>query len=139
MPNPEKLPRMGICRSCKEIFQRVGITQCVCSVCKTITKQCQQCRAVFSFQTVGKVNNDKRFFCGNRCAATWRNAQPGVIDRFNRTIGPHRIGPRPKSPATSLRMKANNPMHNPETVMKVKASMQGKTFLSRGGNSKITP
>ena len=30
-------------------------------------------------------------------------------------------------------------MHNPETVMKVKASMQGKTFLSRGGNPKITP
>lgn len=35
-------------------------------------------------------------------------------------------------------MKSRNPMHNPEIVARMKASLQGRTFLARGGNPKIT-
>ena len=33
----------------------------------------------------------------------------------------------------------NNPMSNPETVQKMRKKLIGRTFLSRGGNGKITP
>jgi very-short-patch-repair endonuclease len=35
-------------------------------------------------------------------------------------------------------MKLNNPMKNPETVQKMKDKAIGRTFLSRGGNGKMT-
>ncbi|MCS0581012.1 endonuclease domain-containing protein [Massilia pinisoli] len=35
-------------------------------------------------------------------------------------------------------MKANNPMSRPENVEKIKAKLKGRTFLARGGNSKLT-
>jgi very-short-patch-repair endonuclease len=44
-----------------------------------------------------------------------------------------------KCPKTSLRMKKNNPMRNPESREKMQKSLTGRTFLARGGNSKITP
>jgi hypothetical protein len=40
---------------------------------------------------------------------------------------------------SSERMKKNNPMLNPKTVEKMKKKLKGRTFLSRGGNGKITP
>ncbi len=38
----------------------------------------------------------------------------------------------------SARMKASNPMSNPEAKAKMVASMKGRTFLSRGGNGQPT-
>src|SRR6185436_10700947 len=43
-----------------------------------------------------------------------------------------------KNPACSERMKANNPMRNPETRHKMIASNKGRTFLARGGNGQLT-
>jgi hypothetical protein len=40
---------------------------------------------------------------------------------------------------SSERMKKNNPMSNPETIQKMRKKLIGRTFLSRGGNGKITP
>lgn len=38
----------------------------------------------------------------------------------------------------SERMKLNNPMSNPDAVSKMTAKLKGRTFLSRGGNGKLT-
>jgi very-short-patch-repair endonuclease len=38
----------------------------------------------------------------------------------------------------SERMKKNNPMFREESLNKMKASMAGRTFLSRGGNGQLT-
>jgi hypothetical protein len=43
------------------------------------------------------------------------------------------------SQLSSTRMKTNNPMFNPENVEKMRQKLIGRTFLSRGGNGKITP
>lgn len=43
-----------------------------------------------------------------------------------------------KNPEHSQRMLENNPMSRPEIVAKVRMRLAGRTFLSRGGNSKIT-
>jgi hypothetical protein len=40
---------------------------------------------------------------------------------------------------SSERMKKNNPMSNPENIEKMRQKLIGRTFLSRGGNGKITP
>ena len=45
---------------------------------------------------------------------------------------------RGKNPACSERMRKNNPSFRPEVRAKMSASMQGRTFLSRGGNGKLT-
>lgn len=36
------------------------------------------------------------------------------------------------------RMTTNNPAQNPETQAKITAKLKGRTFLARGGNSKLT-
>ena len=40
---------------------------------------------------------------------------------------------------SSKRMKKNNPMKNLESLEKMREKLKGRTFLSRGGNGKITP
>ncbi len=103
----------------------------------TITCKCVQCKNEFTFRSVGQVNNAKRKFCGNQCAATWRNTQPGRIEAFNRWIGRGWTKGR-KSPESSARMRSNNPMSNPVTREKMRQSLKGRTFLARGGKGKPT-
>lgn len=43
-----------------------------------------------------------------------------------------------KSPKSSERMRNNNPMKSPDAVEAMRKKLVGRTFLSRGGNSKIT-
>jgi len=43
-----------------------------------------------------------------------------------------------KVPAHSERMRANNPMNNPESVAKMAQSLNGRTFLAREGNGQRT-
>jgi hypothetical protein len=43
-----------------------------------------------------------------------------------------------RRPDITERMRANNPMKNPESVEKMRQSLSGRTFLSRGGNGKTT-
>jgi hypothetical protein len=98
----------------------------------------------FTFRSSGKTNNDKRRFCGNSCAAKWRMAQPERIElakeympRMWAAARAAHIG-KP-SPATSARMKANNPTQREDVRKKMSEKMKGRTFLARGGNGKLTP
>ncbi|MEW7849539.1 DUF559 domain-containing protein [Massilia aurea] len=105
-----------------------------------IFKLCEWCHTKFSFRSVGPQNNAKRRFCANPCAASWRNAQPGRAEAFNEWMtGIRGVVLRGRSsPQSSVRMKANNPMSKPETVEKMRSKLLGRTFLARGGNSKLT-
>jgi len=44
-----------------------------------------------------------------------------------------------KRPDVAERMRLNNPVHRPGVIDKIRAKMQGRTFLARGGNGKLTP
>ena len=105
-----------------------------------ITKQCEQCGQRFAFRSSGARNNAKRRFCGNRCAAIWRMAQPGRKEHFERTIAPFRgVTTRgKKNPIAAARMKQNNPMQDPKAREKIRQSLKGRTFLARGGNGTLT-
>lgn len=111
---------------------------------KTITKNCHQCGIEFTFRSSGKTNNDKRRFCGNSCASKWRMAQPERIELAKeympRMWAAAQAAIRGKlCPATSARMKANNPTRREDVRKKISAKNSGRTFLARGGNGKVTP
>lgn len=108
-----------------------------------VTKHCYWCEKPFSFRSVGPVNNAKRVLCSNPCAASWRNAQPGRTEKFNQWIGASREAAHvarrgQKFPEYAARMRANNPMHKPEALEKMRRSLQGRTFVARGGNGQTT-
>lgn len=128
------------CISCAKMFTPTGPLVRQCPACATITKQCEQCKNPFSFKSLGPVNNAKRRFCCNTCAAKWRNAQPGRTERFNAWMdGKRGVKLRGrKSPESAARMKANNPMNRPDAVAKMRSALTGRTFLARGGNGKPT-
>lgn len=147
--------RLKVCPTCKKEFVpgsrgKRGQKQVHCSrECqkngkhKTVTKHCLQCGKEFMFPSSGKTNNDKRKFCGNSCAAKWRMAQPERIELAKEYLprmwaasqAAHKGKP---SPASSLRMKTNNPNQTIEWKRKMSAIMSGRTFLARGGNGKLT-
>ena len=135
--SPQTIP----CKSCQQDFTQDRHCQIICATCSAVTKPCQQCGNPFTFKWVGETNNAKRRFCGNVCAATWRNSQPGVLDRFNKSLEGIRgvVLKGRKSPESSVRMTKNNPMKQPKALAKMKAALKGRTFLARGGNSQITP
>lgn len=152
-PNPKHLKVCPVCK--KNFVPKSGGTggqkQVHCSkecqrngVHKTVTKYCTQCGKEFTFRSSGKRNNDKRLFCGNSCAATWRMAQPErrevmVREHLPRMWAASRAAHIGKpSPSASARMKTNNPNQNPEWKKKMSALMSGRTFLARGGNGKLT-
>lgn len=128
------------CYGCGHIFSPLGPRNTQCEVCMQVHKKCEWCDRAFSFRSVGQRNNEKRRFCANSCAASWRNAQPGRAEAFNEWMrGIRGVVLRGRSsPESSARMKANNPMSKPENVEKMRAKLKGRTFLARGGNSKIT-
>lgn len=106
---------------------------------ETITKTCLQCGKEFSFRSVGPVNDVKRRFCSNPCAAVWRNSQPGRQERFKQWIAPHHGHWKGKRhPTAKAWMQQNNPMKSPESVEKMRRSLSGRTFLARGGNGSLT-
>lgn len=132
--------RLRTCEVCGGTYTPLGPRTKRCEACMQIHKSCAWCRRSFSFRSLGPKNNEKRRFCSNPCAASWRNAQPGRIDAFNEWMrGIRGVVLRGRSnPESSARMKANNPMSRPEIVEKARAKLKGRTFLARGGNSKLT-
>jgi len=98
----------------------------------------------FAFVSHGSGNSpasdDKRRYCGRSCSAKWRANRPGAKEAQSevakRGWAKSKIGK--KSPESSLRMKLRNPMRDPVNVEKMRQSLKGRTFLSRGGNSKLT-
>ena len=111
---------------------------------KMVTKHCLKCGQKFTFQSSGKKNNDKRRFCGNVCAARWRNAQPERIAKMEKYLprmwAASQASRRGKPcPSATLRMLTNNPNQTPGWKAKMSKLMSGRTFLARGGNGKLTP
>jgi very-short-patch-repair endonuclease len=150
-----KSTRSKICPTCKREFVssqrgKAGQKQVHCSrkcqkngVHKTVTKNCEQCGQEFTFRSTGKRNNDKRKFCSNPCAATWRMAQPErkelAKEYLPRAWAASQAATRGKpNPVASARMKANNPNTNPMWKQKMSKLMSGRTFLARGGNGTVT-
>ena len=154
--NLRSATRLKTCPTCRKEFVpskrgKQGQKQVHCSrecqkngLHKTVTKYCAQCGMEFSFLSSGKANNDKRRFCGNVCAATWRMAQPERKELTKEYLprmwaaAQAAITGKP-SPAASARMKANNPNQTEEWKKKMSAIMSGRTFLARGGNGTVTP
>jgi hypothetical protein len=153
--NSPKSTRLKICPTCKKPFTpssrgKRGQAQIHCSKkCqkngehKTVTKNCLQCGALFTFRSTGKKNNNKRRFCGNVCAAKWHNAQPDRIAKMEEYFPRMRAAAQAvlrgkPSPSASLRMNTNNPNQTPEWKAKMSKIMSGRTFLARGGNGTLT-
>lgn len=153
--NSRKNIRLKICPTCKKEYisksrGKVGQKQVHCSQkCrwyaerKTVTKNCLLCGKEFTFRSSGKTNNDKRRFCGNSCAATWRMAQPErrelMKEYMPRMWAASQAATRGKpNPIASARMKANNPTANPEWRKRMSILRSGRTFLARGGNGTLT-
>lgn len=106
-----------------------------------ITKDCAWCKKPFTFRGSGEKNNAKRILCSNRCAAKYRHALPGMKERFEEWIAPHRgtgnIG-KP-NPAASHRMRTQNPCWNPVHLAKMKAALKGHRPPVQGGNGRPLP
>jgi very-short-patch-repair endonuclease len=116
------------------------------SLKKRVTKNCLQCGTVFEFKSSGETNNNKRRFCGGPCAAEWRMAQPGRAELSSvKMHAAMRLKwatdtefAEKMAKASSERMKARNPTRDPAVIEKMRRSLAGRTFLSRGGNGQLT-
>lgn len=99
---------------------------------------CLQCGQIFLIKPTGQTAA-KRKFCSQKCNA---------IDRFRNTkLGQERARKMrqggngwtgKKRPDVAERMRLQNPMCDPNIREKARSSLVGRTFLSRGGNGKIT-
>jgi hypothetical protein len=94
---------------------------------------------------INRVKSRRKQFCSTTCAAFYRNSLPHIQEQkrqYGKAIlaeAGRRANDQEKNrQASSERMKLNNPMSNPETVQKMAHSLQGRTFLARGGNGKLT-
>jgi len=132
--------KLRTCDTCGVTFHPAGPKSCQCDNCMQVFKQCEFCGVEFCFRSVGPRNNAKRRFCTSSCAASWRNSRPERVEAFNEWMrGIRGVVLRGRSsPETSIRMKINNPMSRPEIAEKVRVKQIGRTFLARGGNSKLT-
>ncbi len=115
------------------------------------TRSCLQCGKGF---TCMKRLSTK--FCNQSCAARWRNAQPGFMDKFKTKEYAERSKAnlmkwRKENPQEyqeyisriSQRMKDNNPSFRPEIIEKAKSTkaIRGSLHIwkgERGGNGKLT-
>lgn len=110
---------------------------------KLITKECLWCHEEFTFHSRGEKKNSKRLFCKNSCAAKWRMDDPKrkeiSRDVATKYLAHSMVGR--KRPDASERMKRMNQDEDFITKSKIgfkKWSKDNPTFLSRGGNGKLT-
>lgn len=129
------------CSSCGTRFNPTGPGAARCGPCMTVVRSCRHCGNVFSFRSMGPRNDARRSFCSVRCKMLTQRADPSkeAIWRasMQATWDASPLKGRP-SPASSARMKANNPMANKAAVEKMRCSLSGRTFLARGGNGAPT-
>lgn len=91
-----------------------------------VTITCCACGKSWQRRSQGKKHNAQKY-----CLACSR--AKGMRAAYRYWKGRH-------NPHAAARMRGpKNPMHNPEYVEKMRLKMVGRTFLARGGNSKITP
>lgn len=111
---------------------------------KPVVKNCELCGTQFSFKSSGEANNRKRRFCTTGCAAKWRMTQESIKSQIipGLLLGQKKAAERRKgssNPRAAERMRKNNPMSNPTYRERARQKLIGRTFLSRGGNGKLTP
>src|SRR5436309_7889290 len=107
---------------------------------KLIHKICAWCEQPYTHRPYGKRVNEKRRFCTQSCSAKWRMSQPEAREKarlIGKQFGNRQLGSHMKE-ITRQRMITNNPMSHPETLEKMRKSMQGRTFVARGGNGQLT-
>ncbi len=112
-------------RECCDTGQRAGLR----------AWQCETCGGTFYRRD--KFGKRRFRFCGRSCMGLWRWTQDGFRARAEAGIRAAAQDPQQRA-ASSARMRANNPMTNPETREKMRRALRGRTFLARGGNGQMT-
>lgn len=104
-----------------------------------VEKICEECGKKYYLKPMGQLSAGQRF-CSPACRGRNMWKKPGFRESFVSKIKVSagvKLKGRPQ-PCSAERMRRNNPMSNPETVEKVRQSLQGRTFLARGGNGQLT-
>lgn len=108
-----------------------------------VEKVCPQCGKTFFLKPMGQ-SSIKQKFCSQLCKVRYYYRDPEVRAMHGAKIQ-ERLKEKgvwawsgKKNPGLAERMRKNNPMHNPEVREVVKRKLKGRTFLSRGGNGKLT-
>ena len=157
---PKRLPTEIKCAFCQKTFYSTRTDRVVrfCSrLCGargialekpdiSITQPCEQCGTPLTF-----LPGTPRRFCNTSCSALWRNSQPWewlpeARAKFT-AAGQAALSTTPAevhagwAQASSERMTAQNPMHNPETREKVSTTLQamGHRPPVKGGNGQPEP
>lgn len=99
------------------------------------TWQCERCGG--EFLRPDRFGRRQFRFCNKSCLSHWRWAQAAIRSRAEHSLKKASQDPVRRA-ASSARMKACNPMENPLTREKMRRSLQGRTFLARGGNGQPT-
>lgn len=104
---------------------------------------CRECSSTFLAYWY-----EKKKYCSKKCSAQARVKTKKGWDHLDsaRKKSIQSVKKKAKDPkwnvearkASSERMRLNNPSKNPETLAKIAAASKGRTFLSRGGNGKLT-
>jgi hypothetical protein len=110
------------------------------------TKSCSNCGKNMNFYTISQMK--KQNCCSVACASKLKWEKGSTRERYTESMKKHNRSQIMKdihkrnpnlSKMSSQRMKENNPMKNIESVEKMRKKLAGRTFLSRGGNGKLTP
>ena len=87
-----------------------------------------------------EMGNQK--FCSVSCSSKWFGTAhlhtPEVAKKRGQSISKWWRSGSPEALKQRKRITALNPMSNPASVEKMRKSLKGRTFLSRGGNSQLT-
>lgn len=104
-----------------------------------VEKTCEECGKTYFLKPMGQLSAGQRF-CSPACSGRNMWKKPGFRENFIAKIKVSagvKLKGRPQ-PYSAERMRRNNPMSNPEIASKVRVSLQGRTFLARGGNGQLT-
>ena len=108
-------------------------------------KECLNCGKIMKFQTQSQMK--KQTCCSISCASKMKWESGEMRKKWKDSMKKHNMSEKMKEvhiknpnirKEASERMKKNNPMFNSASLEKMKKSLKGKTFLSRGGNGKLT-
>ena len=103
-----------------------------------VEKTCLQCGKQFFLKPMGQSSVNQKF-CSKKCAAVNRFCGTEIGRTYAARM---RAGgcawKGTKRPDVAERMRNHNPTSDPEVMEKIRLSLKGKTFLSRGGNGKLT-
>lgn len=103
-----------------------------------VEKVCLQCGRVFYLKPMGQVSAGQKF-CSYRCNALFKVRDPEVAQMYGERLRRGgNVWKGKKNPYAAERMRLNNPTKDPKVMEKIKQKMKGRTFLSRGGNGKLT-